>query len=472
MPEFKGCPYPIRMHPRGLLHVEKGVNQIKADLLILLLTNPGERCLAGETLIPLADGTKCRIVDLVGRKAFWVYSFDSDANRIVAGRATASKTGENVEVFRVTLDNNEEVVATGNHLWLLRDGNYMETSRLVEKQSLMPLYANINTSGYQRIYQPNIDKYRETHLCFVEETRLEGVREVVHHKNLNKRNNDPENLQWMTCVDHIELHKKITNIFCLKMENDPVFREAFCLKVSKGLKKYYETHDGNRKGVELTEDQKRHLSELKTVLYSSPAGDEVKNKISRSLESYFADHAHPWVGRTHSEATKEKMRGPRSCVAGEKNPSKRPEVRQKTKESWERRRAKNHKVKSVEKLSNKQDCYDLHVENYHNFAVSAGVFVHNCMLPRFGTPLRRLLFEPNDATLKEQAREMIIDSIKKWEPRITVQAIDVQDNWDELDPDDPREEVEHILGIRIRFVDPGNIAEVQELTLEMPLGGN
>ena len=40
---FKGCPYPIEKHPLGLLHVQTGVDQIKSDMLILLLTNPGER---------------------------------------------------------------------------------------------------------------------------------------------------------------------------------------------------------------------------------------------------------------------------------------------------------------------------------------------------------------------------------------------------------------------------------------------
>jgi len=41
--EFKGMPYPIVPDARGILHTQRGINQIKADLLSLLLTNPGER---------------------------------------------------------------------------------------------------------------------------------------------------------------------------------------------------------------------------------------------------------------------------------------------------------------------------------------------------------------------------------------------------------------------------------------------
>ena len=94
-------------------------------------------------------------------------------------------------------------------------------------------------------------------------------------------------------------------------------------------------------------------------------------------------------------------------------------------------------------------------------------------LPTFGTPLRKLLFEPNDSSLREKARNMIINSIKRWEPRIAVQQIDVrsQIDLDSLDSADDRSEREHILNIKILFVDPQNIKEVQELKLEIPLAG-
>lgn len=43
----------------------------------------------------------------------------------------------------------------------------------------------------------------------------------------------------------------------------------------------------------------------------------------------------------------------------------------------ENKEYKNHKVVKIEWLQEKQDCYDIEVDKYHNFAVSAGVFVHN-----------------------------------------------------------------------------------------------
>lgn len=95
------------------------------------------------------------------------------------------------------------------------------------------------------------------------------------------------------------------------------------------------------------------------------------------------------------------------------------------------------------------------------------------MNPTFGTPLRELVFEPNDTTLQLKARNMIINSIKKWEPRIAVKNIEVKSTIEKssLNKEDNKTENEHILFIRIIFVDPQNIKEVQELTLEVPLAG-
>ena len=96
------------------------------------------------------------------------------------------------------------------------------------------------------------------------------------------------------------------------------------------------------------------------------------------------------------------------------------------------------------------------------------------MLPDFGTPLRRFIFEPNDSNLVEKIKETISNSIRTWEPRIAVTAIEVTNSRSELrgvvSVNDPREDMDHILLIRILFTDFDNIQEVQELRLEVPLG--
>jgi phage baseplate assembly protein W len=93
------------------------------------------------------------------------------------------------------------------------------------------------------------------------------------------------------------------------------------------------------------------------------------------------------------------------------------------------------------------------------------------MIPTFGTPLRDLVFEPNDIILEDKARQMIIDSITRWEPRIAVDAVEVTSKVDAdfLSNDDNKDEQEKILGIRIIFRDPQTITKVDELVLEVPL---
>lgn len=90
------------------------------------------------------------------------------------------------------------------------------------------------------------------------------------------------------------------------------------------------------------------------------------------------------------------------------------------------------------------------------------------MLPGFGTPLKRLMFEPNDPSLAEAARNAIIDSIRNWEPRIRVTDIEVANSSSGMDSSE--DDSGNVLMIRISFTDFNNIREIQELKLEVPLG--
>jgi phage baseplate assembly protein W len=93
------------------------------------------------------------------------------------------------------------------------------------------------------------------------------------------------------------------------------------------------------------------------------------------------------------------------------------------------------------------------------------------MLPTFGTPLRELIFEQNDSFLVDKARQVIADAILTWEPRIVVTNIEVANSVprSSLNKNDSLDESESILYIKIKFVDPENIQQVEELILERPL---
>ncbi|WP_369800672.1 toprim domain-containing protein [Alloactinosynnema sp. L-07] len=77
----------------------------------------------------------------------------------------------------------------------------------------------------------------------------------------------------------------------------------------------------------------------------------------------------------------------------------------------------NHKVASVEPLTETADVYDLTVEGYHNFALEAGVFVHNsARLARVSEyqallPLRGKILNVQKASLADTLRNAEIASI-------------------------------------------------------------
>jgi len=95
------------------------------------------------------------------------------------------------------------------------------------------------------------------------------------------------------------------------------------------------------------------------------------------------------------------------------------------------------------------------------------------MNPDYGTPLKKYIFEPNDVVSRNQVRQEIIRSITKWEPRVSISQVEVLTKADEnsLNTFDDRKEEDSILFVRILFIDPQNIQEIQELVLELPLAG-
>ena len=90
------------------------------------------------------------------------------------------------------------------------------------------------------------------------------------------------------------------------------------------------------------------------------------------------------------------------------------------------------------------------------------------MMSDFGTPLRSLIFEQNTADLAMYAKQAISAAITRWEPRITVTSL-IVNNGNMFNGGTNGPEDESVLSIHIEFVSPGNIQDVQVLNLEVPL---
>ncbi len=80
------------------------------------------------------------------------------------------------------------------------------------------------------------------------------------------------------------------------------------------------------------------------------------------------------------------------------------------------------------------------------------------MRPRFGAGLSRFLHEPNTLTTRRQIRDLITESLQRWEPRILLDRVDV---WEvEERPDTVRVEIAY----RLRRT---NEARQMGITLEL-----
>lgn len=100
------------------------------------------------------------------------------------------------------------------------------------------------TNGYKLIYKPECNNsYKEgNHKGYIYEHIYVAITtlgrrihpdEVVHHLDLDKLNNEPENLIVLTRADHIKLHMWLNRYAFVKLDK---FKDKFCLRCGKKIK--------------------------------------------------------------------------------------------------------------------------------------------------------------------------------------------------------------------------------------------
>jgi len=437
-----------------------------------------ESCFVGETMVSLVDGTECAIESLVNKGSVYIYAYNHDTDRIVCGKAIAKKTRKNACLVEVVLDNGKKIRCTPDHPWMLRDGTYRQALNLKLGDSLMPLYRRVSSkyAGYEQIRQPDTKRWNLTHRCFVDGP----VQELVHHKNYNKKDNRPENLEWMTFQRHGELHdltarwrnfqsrkklmrdalspegRKRRSENLKALNRDSCFREklnkairtpesrkkksiasrrnwkdpAFKARCSESIRKSWTPERRAKRSQEMKQrcqnsefrvkvseglkrswtDEKRHCLSERMVISNNKPG--IREKLSFESKRRWAD---PCFKTKMSTIRKELWKDPqRKRCASErmKERNKSPEFRQQISEGVKQYCvANNHKVVSVRVLPEREDTYCLFVEKYGNFALSAGVFVHNSI----GIALMDLIgmaFDVLSFQLDYTANELYLDTAR------------------------------------------------------------
>lgn len=316
-------------------------------------------CFRGDTKIPLLDGTQVTLESLAERtEPFWVYSINNEL-KVVPGRATCVKTRSNAELMRVVVSGGDEIFCTPDHEFMLNDGTYREARNLKFNDSLMPLYRRWQTrDGYESTSNGK-GTHKMTHILVWEAGNgpvPKGY--VVHHRNHIHFDNEPENLELMEARAHSSYHRRAGHSF----DNSDL---AFQALRRAGISRRVDDPEAREKMVAVgTENITRYMSEnpehfAEAVSKNGQRGAPYLTKFNTSP-------------RTCNECSEEL-----------KNPSTL---------RWHKKREHgyNHKILLVEATEERADVYCLQVEEHHNFALSAGVFVHNCGMMAVQTSLTAL----------------------------------------------------------------------------------
>lgn len=399
-----------------------------------------QACITGESLIGMpCDRAKyplgIPIKELVGRENFLVHSYDIENKKAVCGLAKKVwKVGErrvyNVKYWWVTYSGKKEgyIKATGDHLFLLRDGTYKRVDELKKKDSLMPFSMYINTkqravvdlkNGKERFEYQMVGDY------------LGFNKGDVHHKDGNVLNNDPDNLEAMTRSQHTTHHT--TN------GNHPMkgkhFPEGFREKVSRAKLLSDKTVRGekhDRFGKKCPEHIRLKISES---LKGRTIPEDIKLKISNSIKGdknhFFGKHHNSNTKRLLGKKAKERCENPnkyynillgvqkRSSISNERVKDlflcKFPDV------DFSLVSLDNHKVISVDECGY-ENVYDIQVEDHHNFAAN-GIMVHNSGVLSSGVGDRAdlILFDDpcdlRNSVLFPSLRQSVIEAYENiWTP--------------------------------------------------------
>ena len=174
-------------------------------------------CLAGNTRIPLLDGSNPTIAELHENWCgpTWVYSVDS-SRQMVPGYCTGVHCSGEDELYRVWLDDGSYLEANSRHELVLSNGRKRMVSDLRTGDSLMPFHTRLNSTGYikdyEQVWDPASGKYIYTHYMSARwkygSFRLSGVRSVYHHKNYRKLDNSPSNLELAEWNWHQDYHSR------------------------------------------------------------------------------------------------------------------------------------------------------------------------------------------------------------------------------------------------------------------------
>lgn len=289
-------------------------------------------CFSGDNKVALVDGRNISFRELVEEdkkgKRNYCYTINKDGTVGIGLIKNPRKTKDNVKVIKVILDNDEEIICTPDHRFMLRNKGYMRANSIKEGTSLMPLNkklskieGRITIKGYEMVYNPVNNKWVFTHIL-ADKYNIKNKRYALssgdykHHIDFNRLNNNPENITRMSKKEHLALHSKMVKKTLLREDVKQKAREShkkpeYKEKISKMMsspnmkrmlserakkqweskeykehmiKKFSEFYENNR---EYREKSLKLLDKAQKEYWSK---DENRKKQSKRTKQYFEEH--------------------------------------------------------------------------------------------------------------------------------------------------------------------------------------
>lgn len=218
-------------------------------------------CLDLSTRIPLLDGRTLELQELITEyqagKENWVYSTNPETGSVVPGNITwAGTTRTNAETIKITLDNDKEIICTPDHKIPVLGKGFVEAKDLTVNDPLISFETRQQSlsrdpnRSYTQVYDHEHNDWIFVHRLVAEFFRnmnkhqvfhylpeyIEADKNTVHHKDYNRYNNEPRNLQWMNAKDHVLYHSHNKQDFWANLSEEESTRIKDKIRV--GLEKY------------------------------------------------------------------------------------------------------------------------------------------------------------------------------------------------------------------------------------------
>ena len=197
----------------GIIFIDTAIRESPADCYSdfgfkSITTNP---CFIGSTVVAVADGRNgVSIKELADNgDDVLVYSSNDKGELEVKTMRNPRKTGSNVEIYKILLDNGSEILCTKNHRFYLKNGKIKEAIDLINGDSLHILSKVKLDDNNGRRYILNSNGFNEYEHRFLYRNLIGDIgTNDVHHIDENPYNNSIDNLKLSTKSEHNIEHNK------------------------------------------------------------------------------------------------------------------------------------------------------------------------------------------------------------------------------------------------------------------------